>query len=98
MNLIEKIKRLAELERKMHPAPWGNCYWHKESEDAALVALRNAASSMLAVLGAFQPGDARVLAETLSFLISESEESDWQDAIDCLTRLQKAARLMEATQ
>lgn len=94
MNLIEKVKKISDLDEERKVGQW-----HEKMNAGTRYhsAISDAAPAMLAVLGAFRPGDARVLAETLSFLISESEESDWQDAIDCLTRLQKAARSMEAT-
>ena len=53
--------------------------------------------TLLAALGKVQAGDAKILAEILSFIESEATESDWEDAIGLLRRYADLARLMEAT-
>ena len=51
--------------------------------------------TLLAALGKVQAGDAKILAEILSFIESEATESDWEDAIGLLRRYADLARLME---
>ena len=53
--------------------------------------------TLLAALEKVQAGDAKILAEILSFIESEATESDWEDAIGLLRRYANLARLMEAT-
>jgi len=79
--------------RYMHDA-WGL----REKDLNLIIALRNAAPAMLAVLGCFQPGDAATLdplieEERLSILECFGERTE---VLDLFERLQKAASLMEA--
>ena len=53
--------------------------------------------TLLAALGKVQAGDAKILAEILSFIESEATESDWEDAIGLLRRYANLARLMEGS-
>ena len=59
-----------------------------------LVTLRNLAPAMLEVLGCFHDGDAETLGEILDVFQFDGEPMSAVYA-DCISRLQKAASLME---
>ncbi len=99
MNLIEKTKELAEFV-PFADERYGWAAKHQSENgcfEVNLVGLRDAAPSMLRVLGAFQPGDAEMLQEILRDF-HEREEFPGQAvfATNALKRLQAAAVLMEA--
>jgi hypothetical protein len=69
-----------------------------------LIALRNAAPAMLAVLGQFEPGDEEIIRRlnqsldliTFPVELKDVMEKHLDDSRNLLTRLQRAAQLMEA--
>jgi hypothetical protein len=67
----------------------------RAKDSVLILVMRNAAPKLLAALGKVQAGDAKILAEILSFIESEATESDWEDAIGLLRRYADLARLME---
>ena len=68
---------------------------YDEHDAEFIAAFRNAASWLLRIAEAFQPGDAERLA--LLVLNEQQRWTDdrWQAAIDCLRRLQAACEEME---
>jgi hypothetical protein len=85
--------------RYMHDA-WGL----REKDLNLIIALRNAAPTMLEVLSQFQAGDAKILQFFLSQINviaprdfeSEMSKADYMELEEVLVRMQKVASLMEA--
>ena len=81
MSLLEEIKKIGELEQKDDKSTLG---WM----------LLDHAPVMLEVLGCFHDGDAETLGEILDVFQLDGEPMSAVYA-DCISRLQKAASLME---
>ena len=98
MNLIDQVGRLKEREAKIsleeRSAP--ERIWCEYSDD-----LRNAAPTLLEVLGGFQPGDAGSLDFVLDYLIddpNDNRDPEIEMAKKVVRRLQAMAARMEAKQ
>ena len=101
-NFIAKVAELRELagrrqaiiDRQKETARPNHALLERLEIERDMV---NAAPGLLAALGKVQAGDAKILAEILSFIESEATESDWEDAIGLLRRYADLARIMEDT-
>lgn len=87
MSLIADIKKLRELEQKAKKDYVENGNWYRYNAEKL-------APAMLSVLACFHDGDAETLGEILDVFQFDGEPMSWVYA-DCISRLQKAANLVE---
>ena len=92
MSLITETKKLRELEQKAQDAP----DWPSPVEEVVYTdALLQHDPAMLSVLECFREGDPIFLRSVLNILQAWNDMGILEDEIDCISRLQKAASLME---
>lgn len=110
MDKFDEIGWLRKLETKATPAKWYKaeednplqvCSPEQESDANLIAGLRNAAPWLLEVAGCFQKGDAHELDVMSTFFsipregMTTTSYQKWLQWALVLTRLQKAAEIME---
>ena len=106
MTRFDEVARLRELEKNATPAPWDSKMQFSAHDvfpnGQFIESIRNTAPWLLEVAACFQPGDAEILHLMRNYLAAHKPDGHLIEngpstarGVDCMTRLQKAAEIME---
>ena len=109
MTRFDEVARLRELQAAAKPGPWLvyndpaiRCPTCKTEADGRYMMALTHAHWLLEVAACFQPGDAEILHLMCNYLAAHKPDGHLIEngpstarGVDCMTRLQKAAAIME---